>query len=654
MAPPTWTTKEQLEFLIEEDVKWAIIKDSGGTLKSFYLQMARTFLEKWPSEDLTQTPEAIESQLQIRIANWYTNQHRQKKAPPAASKPVLDLAGKGSCKKPPLQKWQAFSSLYYHPRDSPLRAESTSDHNVRSGGNLNTFKMCLAIVYDQREANPSAVEYLSEFLPPDTNIATLDRLTFLGAFSRERCTRLSSEEVEEVQAYIEKQQLLAAEHRDCPWFLDDNYEDKPLLAENRYIQQRIDELPRVSRCAIEEIEKATGFKAILLVGGLTPANNGAISTHIHTSGHAVTTNLSFVESWGGCSELRTAFGEWLQMAYTDEEKARRQGYSASSLTPAPDAERSLIPTTPDGLTPTTPGNRTPTPPGNIMPTTPGNLTPATPCQVTPMTSVEDPVPAASPSPESCDPGTMATTPGPTAEVTPLPEVPPSPIAENIRAPLFSLSPAGPTPSLLMPTPPMTPGGATGTPHPTPLTTPPSDDPKVCTFTHDQTYPAFITPAIIEQLNTVEGGPDWVEMMRGYLKLESEFCSRRVGKLSLQNRPEEVVLWGCARKSVPSIADIQQFHEKWLAWWRSCQPNPSGLFALVISTSWWANTVETESQRKAFDSAVEDLRWVVEKLISFNSKATPCDPVPADHFPGHSGQDPGKRQVKPTPKASNRT
>jgi hypothetical protein len=65
MAPPMWTTKEQLEFLIEEDVKWAIIKDSGGTLKSFYLQMARTFLEKWPSEDLTQTPEAIESQLQI-------------------------------------------------------------------------------------------------------------------------------------------------------------------------------------------------------------------------------------------------------------------------------------------------------------------------------------------------------------------------------------------------------------------------------------------------------------------------------------------------------------------------------------------------------------------------------------------------------------
>ena len=87
------------------------------------------------------------------------------------------------------------------------------------------------------QCDPSAVEFLSEFLPPDTNIATTDRLTFLGAYSRECCTRLSSEEKEEVQVYIESQQLLAAEHRDRPRFLDDDYEDKPLLAENRYIQQ---------------------------------------------------------------------------------------------------------------------------------------------------------------------------------------------------------------------------------------------------------------------------------------------------------------------------------------------------------------------------------------------------------------------------------
>ena len=91
-------------------------------------------------------------------------------------------------------------------------------------------------LYSQR-SDPAAIQYLSEFLPNNLDIAATNPLTFLGVWAREHCTRLTSEEEEEVQAYIEKQQLLAAEHRDRPWFLDDDYEDKPLLAENRYIQQ---------------------------------------------------------------------------------------------------------------------------------------------------------------------------------------------------------------------------------------------------------------------------------------------------------------------------------------------------------------------------------------------------------------------------------
>jgi hypothetical protein len=85
--------------------------------------------------------------------------------------------------------------------------------------------------------DPASVGYLTNFLPPDINIATTDHLTFLGTFSHECCTRLLSKEEEWIQAYIEEQQLLAVGHRDRPWFLDDNYEDKPLLTENRYIQQ---------------------------------------------------------------------------------------------------------------------------------------------------------------------------------------------------------------------------------------------------------------------------------------------------------------------------------------------------------------------------------------------------------------------------------
>jgi hypothetical protein len=45
-------------------------------------------------------------------------------------------------------------------------------------------------------------------------------------------------------------------------------------------RRRIDELPRVAQQAVEEIEKATGFKAILILGGPTPVDDGAISVHM--------------------------------------------------------------------------------------------------------------------------------------------------------------------------------------------------------------------------------------------------------------------------------------------------------------------------------------------------------------------------------------
>jgi len=133
------------------------------------------------------------------------------------SKLLLDLAGANSRKKPPLQAWQAYSALYYRPKDSPLRAE------VRA-------------LFEQRH-NPDAVAYLADFLPPETDIGAIDFLIFLGAFAQERCMYLSTDEEEVVRAYIEADQLLALERQDYPWRDDNDYEDNPLLAENRYIQR---------------------------------------------------------------------------------------------------------------------------------------------------------------------------------------------------------------------------------------------------------------------------------------------------------------------------------------------------------------------------------------------------------------------------------
>ena len=154
----------------------------------------------------------------------------------------------------------------------------------------------------------------------------------------------------------------------------------------------------------------------------------------------------------------------------------------------------------------------------------------------------------------------------------------------------------------------------------------------------------------------------------------------MGRLSLKSRPQEVVDWGHQRNSVPTITDIQGFRDNWVDWWRSCQPKwrlvepwpfphddakgedwarlnitgPHGLFAVVISTSWWATSTNSDSHRTAFDAAVTDLQWVIENLAHYNSRLqqTGAEPntAPAIHFPGHRERDAGKRKIKPSSKA----
>lgn len=154
----------------------------------------------------------------------------------------------------------------------------------------------------------------------------------------------------------------------------------------------------------------------------------------------------------------------------------------------------------------------------------------------------------------------------------------------------------------------------------------------------------------------------------------------MGKLSLQQRPDEVALWGRQRDTIPSLTDVQKFQQKWITWWVSCQPKwrssgtwpyphddvedrdwtrlnvtgPHGLFAVVVSTSWWA--AADEESRASFDAAVEDLHWVIKKLIHFNSGSQVAEPRPITttetHFPGHGERNPGKRKVKPTAKVYN--
>ena len=113
---------------------------------------------------------------------------------------------------------------------------------------------------------------------------------------------------------------------------------------------------------------------------------------------------------------------------------------------------------------------------------------------------EDTTPTVSPPPqtrESASPGQMF------AVTTPIPEVVPSAIETGGESPHET----------------------SATPHPIPSIASPSPHPEGCLFEYDSTFPDFITPSVIKQLNSVEGGPRWVEMVRMYLRLESQYRLR---------------------------------------------------------------------------------------------------------------------------------
>jgi hypothetical protein len=67
---------------------------------------------------------------------------------------------------------------------------------------------------------------------------------------------------------------------------------------------------------------------------------------------------------------------------------------------------------------------------------------------------------------------------------------------------------------------MTPATLTPPQHPI---TPPT--PEAHLFEHNPSHPGFITPAVIDRLNSVEGGPRWVGMVRNYMRLESQYRLR---------------------------------------------------------------------------------------------------------------------------------
>jgi hypothetical protein len=132
---------------------------------------------------------------------------------------------------------------------------------------------------------------------------------------------------------------------------------------------------------------------------------------------------------------------------------------------------------------------------------------------------------------------------------------------------------------------------------------------------------------------------------------------------------------------PWLGDVQPYCNSWIAWWTSCQPSwrqngewpllrgdpgtfnwikfggrgQCGLFLAVVSTAWWAASIQLEGDWAQFDTAVDDIKWVVGKVLeSYEALPAPAPPPPPKapepplglNWMARAG---GKRKTKPSRK-----
>jgi len=165
---------------------------------------------------------------------------------------------------------------------------------------------------------------------------------------------------------------------------------------------------------------------------------------------------------------------------------------------------------------------------------------------------------------------------------------------------------------------------------------------------------------------VPGGADWEKLLALYITFESLSSDRSVSnfrtdsllllltalqgssKLPTNPRPTELARWfKCGRrfgkKDVPTIESVQDFEDKWVAWWSASQPKwrdtsdwpfvredadgrdwaslgdggKDGLFLTLVSLGWWVLAREP-SQDSKVDEAIRDVAWVISQVVSYLS------------------------------------
>ena len=80
---------------------------------------------------------------------------------------------------------------------------------------------------------------------------------------------------------------------------------------------------------------------------------------------------------------------------------------------------------------------------------------------------------------------------------------------------------------------------------------------------------------------------------------------------------------------------------------------SGLFLVIMSTTWWATSIKSEDDWAEFDAVVDDLKWVIDRITEALPAHTPSEtpdtpdtPEPVE-LPNYLVRGAGKRKTKPT-------
>ena len=153
-----------------------------------------------------------------------------------------------------------------------------------------------------------------------------------------------------------------------------------------------------------------------------------------------------------------------------------------------------------------------------------------------------------------------------------------------------------------------------------------------------------------------------------------------------SRLDEVGIWLKMRlygaQHIPHVHDAHIYYERWLSWWTACQPpwrkaggwpfsrentntswgklearGQNGIFIVVMSTTWWASSIKSAEDVRAFDEAVDDVHWVLGQFLKRRSSlGAPKSPPPPTGLqkPVSTAswlvRPPGKHQPKPSYKA----